>query len=483
MADYGSSQLVGRERERQVLAEALESRESELVAVYGRRRVGKTFLVRQFVGERMAFELVGSREGDMQAQLASFARSLTRATSAPTALTSPASWQEAFAQLESAFEKRSRGQKRVVFFDEVPWLATRRSGFLSAFEHFWNSWASRQNDLVVIICGSAASWMLRKVVSQRGGLHNRVTRRIRLQPFTLKECEAYLGSRGVKLGRYQTLELYMAMGGVPHYLKQVRRGESAAQNIDRMCFSSDGLLRGEMDDLYPALFEKPERHEQVVQALVKKKRGMTRQQIVEATSLSSGGTTSKVLAELEESGFVVRTSQYDKHLRDAVYRLNDEYTLFYYTWIAKHRGQTDGAWQRKQNSPAMRAWSGLSFEAACLKHVAGIARALGISGVDRTEATWLHRGSEQDEGAQIDLLIDRADRTINLCEMKFSETTFTISRAYGRELARKADVFRRVTGTRKALLLTLVTTYGVVDNQHARDLGVRGVTMDALFEV
>lgn len=476
--------LVGRARERDELQRALTSPRAELVAVFGRRRVGKTFLIREAYRDHLAFELVGMHDAPLAHQLQAFALALALASSAAAPLAPPATWYQAFDQLAAHLTARLARRKRklVVFLDEVPWLASRRSHFLSAFEHFWNGWASRQARLVVVICGSAASWMLHKVVRERGGLHNRVTRRIRLDPFSLGEADALLRANGVALGPYQTAELYMALGGVPHYLSQVRAGESAAQCLDRLCFARDGFLRTEFADLYRALFDKAERHEAVVRALASHRRGLSRGPLLAAAGLETGGASSKVLDELEESGFVMRAPPLGRKQREAVYWLADEYSLFYLSWIERHRQIVGpGTWLGKQGTPAWRVWSGLAFEAACLKHVAQIKRALGIAAVATETGSWEHRGDERADGAQLDLVIDRADRSANLCEMKFSESEFAIDKAYARALEHKRDAFRTVTKTRKALFLTLVTTHGVRDNEHARRLGIQTVTLDALF--
>ncbi|HWU88713.1 MAG TPA: ATP-binding protein, partial [Kofleriaceae bacterium] len=430
-------QLVGRRSERGLLLEALQSPEAELVAVFGRRRVGKTFLIREVYGDAICFELVGMHDADVSRQLRVFAGVL--GLSSP-----PADWQSAFDQLRAFLTVRiaRRRSKQVVFFDEVPWLASRRSGFLAAFEQFWNGWAVKQRKLVVVICGSAASWMLQKIVRQRGGLHNRVTRRIRLEPFSLVEIEEFLRSRHVAIGRYQMIELYMALGGIPHYLAQVRPGESAAEAIDRLCFARDGLLRTEFTDLYAGLFEKAERHEAVARALAARRRGMTRTQLLAVTGLGSGGAITKVLDELEQCGFVMQMPRLGHAKRDAVYWLADHYSLFFLKWVEHHRGGASGAWQRKRASPAWRAWSGLAFEAVCLRHIDSIRRALGIAGVETVEGTWEQRSANDRDGVQVDLVIDRADRSVNLCEMKFSESEFVIDKAYARELERKRDAYR-----------------------------------------
>lgn len=476
--------LVGRLPERRTLAETLTSPDAELVVVYGRRRVGKTFLVREGYRDAIAFELVGTYDGDLPTQLRAFATALGVASRAPAPPAPPTDWHQAFTQLTAFLAPRlkRRKTKQVIFFDEVPWLASRRSGFLSAFGHFWNSWASRQPRLIVVLCGSAASWILHKLVRDRGGLHNRVTRRLRVEPFGLAEAAALLRDRGVDLGWYQTAELYMAMGGIPHYLAQVRAGESAAQNIDRLCFARDGFLRTEFGSLYASLFERAERHEAVVRVLARHRRGRSRTDLLAAAGLGSGGAATKVLDELEESGFITQLPRVGRARRDATYWLADEYSLFYLTWIEPQRATADSVWLRKQGTPAWRAWSGLAFEATCLKHVPAIKRALGIAGVETVTASWEHRGGGGGDGAQIDLVIDRADRSTNLCEMKFSEAEFVVDKACARELAHKRDTFRAVTGTRKALFVTLVTAHGVRANEHSRGLVAQDVTLADLFE-
>ena len=307
--------LIGRIRERAVLEEALGSPDPELVAVYGRRRVGKTFLVRETLGSALLFELTGVHGAPRAEQLRNFATAMEAATGRKDK-ESIADWLQAFQQLQTALAPRlKRGPKRVIFFDELPWLASRKSGFLRAFEHFWNSWGSRQTRLVVVICGSAASWMIERILRAKGGLHNRVTRRLRLLPFTLAETRALLESRNVRLEPYQLVELYMTMGGIPHYLKEVRRGRSAAENIERICFDRDGLLHDEFNNLYPSLFERPERHESIVRVLASSPRGLNRTDLLERAELSSGGRTSGVLSELEASGFITRTSAFGRPVK------------------------------------------------------------------------------------------------------------------------------------------------------------------------
>lgn len=473
--------LVGRTREQRIFEQALASSEAELIAVYGRRRVGKTFLIRELLGDQLIFELTGAHRAPLGEQLANVASALRAAGEAPGP--PPADWREAFERIAALLSKRRRARARpVVFLDEVPWLASGRSGFLRAFDHFWNSWAVKQRDLVVIVCGSAASWMVDQVLNARGGLHNRVTRRIRVEPFTPAEVEDYVAARDLRLSRYQLLELYAALGGVPYYLEQVERGDSAAVAIDRLCFAHDGALRGEFDKLYASLFDHPDRHVRLVRALGARPHGLTRTDLLAAGPFSSGGGLNRILADLEQSGFVHRSPQLGRPVKDAVYRLVDPFSLFHLKWLEHHAGRARQVWINQRGTPAWRAWSGYAFEGICLEHVALIKRGLGIEAVETIEAAWRHRSAVRSErGAQIDLVIDRKDATINLCEMKFSDGLFTIDKRYAAELRHKRDVFRRVTGTRKAVLTTMITTHGLTDNPYARELIDNTLTMDALF--
>lgn len=472
--------LVGRQREQRTLQAALDSAEAELACIYGRRRIGKTFLVRQFFAKELCFELTGIFDAPLKEQLRNFSRAYDAAFGG--GLPPPSDWQSAFAQLAEALALLpKRSSKRVLFIDELPWLSSRRSGFLRALEHFWNSWAVKKPWLVLVVCGSAAAWMIDEVLHSRGGLHNRVTRRIRLEPFTLAETREFLAERRIELGDYQTLELYMAMGGVPHYLKEIRRSESASQNLDRICFARDGALHDEFRDVYRSLFEHAERHEGVVRALSRKTSGMTRGELLEAAEMGSGGAATKLLDELEASGFIMRVPAFGMKTKDAVYRLADEYSLFYLRWIERHRGASDGFWITRRTSPAWRAWGGLAFESVCLKHRRQIKRALGIEAVETLESTWRSSSSNGESGAQVDLLIDRKDATINLCEMKFSDAEFVIDKSYAADLRTKRDTFRRATKSKKTILLTMVTTYGVRENVHRDELVAASIEMGALF--
>jgi uncharacterized protein len=472
--------IIGRKEEIQLLDQALQSKEAGLIAVYGRRRVGKTFLIHTYFKDYLAFELTGMYGASMKQQLQQFSHSFQLATGSALPLKAPENWIEAFQALAQHLAGKSK-KKQVVFLDEFPWLDSRKSGFFPAFEHFWNTWACRQPNLLVVICGSAASWMIRNIVNNRGGLHNRITQKIRLLPFTLHETEAYLKSRGSNLDHYQILQLYMAFGGVPHYLKTIQRGDSATGVIEKTCFSKDGMLTGEFTNLYGSLFAKADHHIKVVRALAATSKGLTRQEIIDTCALSSGGRTTLMLEELEESGFIHSSLPYEKTAKDGIYRLTDEYSLFYLKFMDKSRSSGKDTWVKLSAGTSYKVWSGMAFEAICMKHIAQIKKALGIEGVQTEESAWRYVPRKGEAGAQIDLLIDRSDRSINVCEMKYYNGAFTIDKAYAGELQRKVEVFREKTKTKKVLFLTMITTYGLKDNNYATSLVQKSLSMDILF--
>ncbi len=469
--------LIGREKELKVLEMAKESETSQFIAVYGRRRVGKTFLIREAFQQDFTFYLTGVANINLSQNLSNFQRALEKYW--PDGhISTPQNWFAAFRQLEELLSKSSK-KKKVVFLDELPWLDTAQSGFIQALDYFWNSYASARKDVILIVCGSAASWMINTLIHNKGGLHNRVTHRIRLEPFTLKECETFFQSRGGAFSRYQLIQLYMVMGGVPFYLDHVDVGMSASQNINRLCFQRDGLLIEEFRDLYISLFNKAEKHLSVIETLSKKAKGLTRSEIIDDTKLPNAGSTTRILNELEESGFIRKYISFGKKEKGSLYQLSDFYSLFYIKFIRGNHTINENSWINGLNTPQQRAWSGYAFEQVCFAHLPEIKHALGISGVQTSSSSWINMG--EGNRSQIDLVIDRKDDVINVCEMKFSISPFTIDKKYQEELQNKIDIFRAATRTNKSIFLTMITTFGIVKNIHANSIVQNSLTMDDLF--
>lgn len=479
---YLQMTITARSEEKKILTARLASTEPELIAVYGRRRVGKTYLIRTFLKDHIVFEFTGIHKATKQTQLENFSQALQVAAKSPLALATPASWLKAFGMLQTYLDILPADKPAVIFFDEFPWIETHKGGFIQAFDHWWNAYASKVPHLKVVICGSAASWMIDKILDDRGGLHNRVTQTIRLLPFTLGETRQYLESKGVKLDLYSQLQLYMAMGGIPHYLRNINPGESTAQIIDRLCFAKDGPLKKEFTNLYRSLFADSDSHEKIIRALAVKGKGLTRNEIIDECGFTTGGNTSKILKELEESGFITPYSAFEKPTNDVVYKLSDEYSLFYLKFIENAKDGSSGAWLRQYVTPAYSIWSGFAFESVCQKHVLQIRRKLGIEGVLTHVSTWRHAPGKSAQGAQIDLLLDRNDRTINICEMKFANDEYVIDKKYAGEFDTKVNVFRTATGTKKTIFPTMVTTYGCKRNEHFLGRIQAEVVMEDLFK-
>lgn len=474
--------IVGRDAEKKILKDMLGSNEAELIAVFGRRRIGKTFLIRNYYQQQLVFEFTGIHDTGLSEQLLNFSRAIQQAMKLPIPPATPDNWTQAFIFLSDFLETKLKKDPAVVLFDEFPWIHTPKSGFLTAFGHWWNTWASRRPKLKVVICGSAASWMIENVLHNRGGLHNRVSRTIRLFPFSLKESAEYLVSRGIRLDHYQVLQLYMAMGGIPQYLKQVEKGESASQAIDRLFFEKNGMLKSEFSVLYRSLFNNAGQHEGIIRQLSKKAKGMSRTEIIKACGFTTGGTTTKLFSELEQSGFITQYIPFAKTSRDGIYKLSDEYSLFYLKFIDRARATGVGTWHKIVRGQSYSSWSGYAFEAICQKHLPQIKRALGIAAVYTEASGWRYSAQKGETGTQIDLLLDRQDHCINICEIKFSDEVFVIDKKYAAELDNKSGVFKAKTETRKTVFLTMITTYGTKQNTYYTGRVMSEVTMEDLFK-
>lgn len=472
--------LVGRTKESAILLKALHSPKPEMVAVIGRRRVGKTFLIQTVYAQNMTFHISGIQDGTLKEQLKNFTYLLKQSFGNNAPSEKPTSWLEAFQQLITCLESVKTTEKQVVFFDELPWLATRKSDFLKGLSFFWNNWAVQKN-IVVVICGSSASWMIQKVVEHKGGLHNRLTRRIHLLPFNLCETEAFLQKLNINYNRYQIVELYMAIGGIPHYLNEVEAGLSAAQNIEKICFAASGLLNNEFSRLYPALFENADNHIAIIKALAQKWQGMTRTDIIAISKLSDGGGVSRCLEELIVSGFISTYYPFGKKKKEMLYRLTDEYSLFYLQFIENKAFKGNNIWIEQSQTQAYKSWSGYAFESLCLKHIPQIQKALGISGIYTEISSFYQKGTPQNAGVQIDLLIDRKDNVINLFELKFYNSPLTLTKNYAEALRHKVIIFKETTQTRKQVFLNILTTYGLKQNEHSIGLIDKAFAIDVLF--
>ena len=467
--------IIGRQYELSEFEKIKSSSKSEFVAVYGRRRVGKTFLIRHAFHNDFTFHFTGLANAKLDDQLKNFYTQLSKKHTFKKGIVPAVNWLEAFEHLIDYLSKQ-RTKKKTIFIDELPWLATSQSKFIIALEYFWNHWASARKDIVLVVCGSAASWMIQHLLKNKGGLHNRVTNRMKVNPFTLTECESFLKHKHFSISRYEITQLYMSLGGVPFYLDMLDKSKSVAQNINHLCFIKEGPLRKEFDELYASLFKSPEKYKAVIEALSKKAKGLTRTELLKLSKLSSAGSTTRILEELEESGFISKYMSYEKNERDALYQLTDFYSNFYFKHIKKASVLDKNYWFNAMDSNAYKTWCGYAFEQVCLYHIDEIKKALGISGVSTNSASW------QNKNAQIDLLIDRNDYIINICEMKFSINEFTIDKNYFSNLNRKIDEFKLASKTKKAVHLTMITANGVKKNQYSNIIMQQNINLDSLFQ-
>jgi uncharacterized protein len=473
--------LIGRSAEITQLNDLLVTSQAEFLVVYGRRRVGKTFLIRQHLEQHIVFDITGTQQGSKEQQMANFYAECLKRKKSKQKMQPPTNWHEAFNCLAILLKSLPKRKKQVVFIDEMPWLDTAKSEFIPALEFFWNHHASKMNNVLLIASGSASSWIKKKLINARGGLHNRVTKRMRLLPFNLNETAHFLKSKGISLPQYQVLELYMAMGGIPFYLNQATKGKSAVQLIDEICFSKKGLLNNEYQQLYHSLFKNANHHVLIIAALAAHPQGVSRQILAEKTKLSEGGL-SRALEELIDCDFIAVFDPYINKKKQAVYKLTDLYSLFYLKFIKPNKTAGNGVWKQLSTSNSYKAWSGYAFETICMMHIQQIKKALGIQGVYTRINSLVFKGNELLPGVQIDMIVDRADNTINLCEAKFTNENFVITKAYAAQLKLKKTIFRQVSQTKKGIFTTLLTTYPAVRNSYYNDEVHNEITMDKLFE-
>lgn len=470
--------IIGRREEIEKLEKAYRSDAFEFVAVYGRRRIGKTYLIRN-VFEDFTFQYTGIFNISNKLQLEEFFNALKSqglADSDPA----PRSWFDAFHLLEQLIEK-SPQKRKVIFIDEMPWMDARNSKFVSALEHFWNGWASARKDVLLIVCGSASSWIINRIFRNRGGLYNRVTYRIHLSQFSLLECEQLCAYHKIPFTRSMILEGYMVMGGVPFYWTKLNPRKSINQNINDLFFKENGELRGEFHYIYASMFNKPEKYVKIVEALAGKKSGLTRDEIIKKTKLKSNGQLSEIIEDLIECGFIRKYCHRNRNIKDALYQLIDCYSLFYFQFLKPGVNTDEEYWMRIMRTPVYNTWCGLSFEKVCLLHTRQIKKALGISGIMANLFSWHVRANDTHPGVQLDLLIDRSDNIINVCEMKYAPSGYTMTKAALENLYTKMSVFSLYAGSQKGIQPVLITSNGAIDNKYSNEI-IHQITADQLFK-
>lgn len=476
--------MIGRQQEQAELEALYESDRAEFVAVYGRRRVGKTFLIDETFSGRITFRHAGlspveKRDNILSEQLKHFYHSLIAHGMKKSKC--PSSWLEAFFMLQMYLMSIDDGTKQVVFLDELPWMDTPRSGFVTALEGFWNTWGCHRHNFMLVVCGSATSWILDNLINNHGGLYGRVTYEIKLSPFTLRETEEFFQSRNIKLSRYDIVQSYMMLGGIPYYLNYFQKGLSLAQNIDRMFFSAKAPLREEYDRLFSSVFNNPNEAKRIVKLLSTKHSGFTRQEILQKTGIADGGTASKIIKALQASDFVLRYVPFGAGKRDETYKLTDSFCLFYLRWVEGCDKMNPDFWMLSLNSQSVVSWRGVAFEEVCLAHIQQIKAALGISGVSSVQSAWALRGDDETEGTQIDLLINRKDNVVNMCEMKFYAEEFSVGKAYERKLAHRQIELSKMLNRRTVIHPVLITTYGLEYNEYSGSF-LHTIIMDDLFK-
>ena len=468
--------IVGREPEIEIMNRLLNDNNSHFLAVYGRRRIGKTYMIREFYKKNTIFEASGINEKDQTQQLENFW--LTQYDYEKVRREKPQSWLQAFQNLKEFIESVKGNKKKVIFLDEIAWFETPKSGFLAALDKFWNQFCSKRNDIILVICGSAASWIINKVINNKGGLHNRITCQIQLSPFDITETKAFLLSKKIYLVPQDIIKLYMIVGGIPYYLNFFEKGKSVDQFVESLFFKKNAFLKNEFSNLYAALFNNSNCHVQIIEALSSKNKGLTRNEILALTKLKSGGGFSEQMSELLLCGFIKEIVPFDNKKANNLYRLVDEYSLFYFKFL--HNSKTSN-WLQFSNSQSFKIWQGFSFENFVYKHINLVKKELGISGIISNEYSWFFKGNKEQSGAQIDLIIDRSDNCINILEIKFYDTEFVITKEIYENIIKKRTLFNEKIKTKKNIFVTMVSLNGIKQNEYYLATATNKITFTNLF--
>lgn len=475
--------IIGREKEIQELTELYNSGRAEFIAVYGRRRVGKTFLVNEVYRAKLTFRHAGlspidKKNSSLKAQLENFYQSLVLHGMKKTH--KPTTWLEAFFMLETYLQDIDDGSRQIVFLDELPWMDTPRSGFITGLEAFWNGWACSRNNLLLVVAGSANSWIMDHLINNHGGLYGRVTHVLELAPFTLHECEEFYRDRGIQFSRYDITQSYMVLGGIPYYMGYMSKHLSLAQNIDELFFKKKAKLKDEYDRLFSSVFQRPEDMKRIVELLCTRHSGFTRKDISEKLHIPTGNGLTKMLGALQASDFIERYVPFGESKFSEKYKLIDPFCRFYQTYVRSHNGKQEDFWTQNIDSQRIVSWRGIAFEEVCFMHIKQIKHALGISGVNTEQFAWTLRGDDEIEGTQIDMLIKRRDNVINMCEMKFYSEEFSIDRTYHMKLVHRRNILEERIPRKMAIYNALITTYGLQHNEYFGDF-VSVITLDDLF--
>jgi uncharacterized protein len=470
--------LIGRQEEIAIMLNYLNSNESGFLAMYGRRRVGKTYLIRQVFEHNIVFECAGLKDEVKKIQLENFCNTLNEYSKQKNEL--PNSWLQAFNQLKEHILSLKSKKKKIIFLDEISWYDGARAGFLPALNNFWNQFCAKRNDIILVICGSVASWIIKKIINDKGGLHNRISQSILLKPFTLQETKHYLALKNVTLSQKDLAQLYMTIGGIPYYLNFVKKGKSIALILNDLFFNEQAALATEFEKLYAALFSNHVLYITLIKTLASKHYGMRREEIIAKSNLSSGNGISTALIELEQCGFIECLNPIKNLNVDKIYRLLDEFSLFYCNFLSKKSTKIDGP--KLESSQKFKIWSGYAFENLCIRHQANIAKKLGINGIVYDVFSWTSKGDKYNKGAQIDLIFDRSDNCINLFEIKFNSKPFLITKEYATQLINKKETFIEKTKTKKSIFTTLITANGSVVNEHHLSSITNELTIVDLFQ-
>lgn len=463
--------VIGRAKEKAELKTVLESKKSEFLGIYGRRRIGKTFLIREYFKNMKGVQFLsfqGQKDVDTKTQIDTFYHELEKQFKINYQLKRARDWQGAFHDFDKFIEKHTLENKKdviVLFLDELPWFCNSKAGFLPALDYYWNQRWSANAKMKLIVCGSAASWMIKNVVNAKGGLHNRLTKKMYIAPFQFVEVKEFSKTNKLNFTDTQLLQIYMVLGGVPFYWSLLKKTTPISKQIDDLLFGKNAILKNELQNIFRSLFDNSELHLRIVKILSAAKSGIERNTLLNKCQIKSGGQASQYLDNLIHSGFIESFHLFGNKKKLTLFRLIDSFSYFDSYWSKQSLGLV-AFWQNKIQTPKLNTWAGYAFENFCLQHINQIIKALEIDRQVEAIHSWHSidqnkKGDIEEKGAQIDLIIERMDGVLHVIEIKYSQNEFVLKKEDAKNILNKVDRFKEKTQYRGQIKINLVTPIGL----------------------
>jgi AAA+ ATPase superfamily predicted ATPase len=406
-------QFIGRKVEIAQLTALIDLPRPSIAVIYGRRRVGKSELIRHVTQGKNVLSFEGLEGQPKHKQIKNFLFQLSAQSNIREKNISD--WPDALILLRTL----TQDGQWIIILDEFQWMANYQNELVSVIKMIWEKYLSQNPDLTLILCGSIASFMKSKVLKS-SALYGRTDYELNLHELNLSEISEFFPGKGSD----EVIDTAMLVGGIPKYLELISEYPSLYDALEPLAFSQDGFFKTEYDRLFASHFGKKPIFMKIIQTLATNPYGLTTGKLAKEMQVASGGTLCHQLDDLESAGFLHSIIPFDKPEGSKLrkYILMDAYVRFYHSIIRGSMKETtppNTQFHAIMSSPRYAAWAGMAFEFLCMRHHKEISRILGFHGIPYTAGPFFQRKTLDTPGVQIDLLFERSDKILVLCEMKY----------------------------------------------------------------